>query len=151
MNKLFLILFIGVLFSCTSNDDTNIEIEQDNIEIEEEEEASIIGSWKIISLASNGTEELQEELDHFDMCYWIEEFTQTTIIDTDFSGTDCTTETIEDTQPYTINGTNLSYTTKDQVLVSLEILELTSTTLKLEDSYVEEEEIFSEIYTYTRQ
>lgn len=139
MNKLFLTLLIGILFSCSSdNNDT------------EPEQYSILGTWKIVSLTSNGTEELQDELDYADICYWTEVYTQTTVTDIDFSGTDCTTETVDETLPYTINGTALSYTTGDQVDVSLEIIELTSTTLKLQDSYEELGENYVDVYTYMK-
>lgn len=144
MNKLFLTLIIGILFSCSS-DNNNPDPEQN----------SIIGTWKIISLTSNGTEELQIELDGSNppstaICYWTEVYTETTATDIYYSGTDCTTETVDETLGYAINGTTLSYTTGDQVDVSLEIIELTSTTLKLQDSYEELGENYVDIYTYTK-
>ncbi|MDO5971386.1 lipocalin family protein [Flavivirga aquimarina] len=139
MNKLFLTLLIGVLFSCSSDNNDN-----------EPEQSSILGTWKIVSLTSNGTEELQDELNYADICYWTEIYTQTTVTDIDFSGTDCTTETVGETLSYTIDGTTLSYITGDQVDVSLEIIELTSTTLKLQDSFEELGEDYVDIYTYTK-
>lgn len=147
MNKLFLTLFIGTLFSCSSNNNDP-----------ETEQNSIIGTWKITSLTSNGTEELQIELDgsnppNTSICYWTEVFTQTTITDIRFSGTDCATEiTDSDVSTYVVNGTILLETFDNgQSSVSLEILELTNTTLKLQDSYVEDGENYADIYTYTKQ
>ena len=115
------------------------------------EENEIIGSWKIVSLTFNGTEELQVELDYGNIRYWIEVYTQTTVTDIDFSGTNCTIETVIEKVSNTINGTNLSYITGDQNYVSLEFLELTSTTLKLQDTYEEEGITYVDIYTYSRQ
>jgi NifU-like protein involved in Fe-S cluster formation len=141
MNKLFLTLFIGILFSCSSDDD-NPETEQ----------SSIVGTWKIISLTSNGTEELQDELNGQNICYWTEVYTQTTITDIDFSGTNCTTEnTDSDISTYVINGTTLLETYDNGQNLSLEILELTNTTLRLQDSYEEVGENYVDIYTYTKQ
>ena len=140
INKLFLTFFlIGILFSCNSDNSKN-----------ETEQNSIIGTWKITSLTSNGTEELQEELDGMGICYWTEVYTQTTLTDIDFSGADCNVETVGESLPYTINGTTLSYTTGDQVNVSVEIIELTNTTLKLQDSYEELGENYVDIYTYSK-
>lgn len=136
--KLFLILFIGILFSC-SKDNNNPEPDQN----------SIVGTWKITSLTSNGIEELQDVLDYSNICYWMEVATQTTITSIEFSGTDCTTEDIGESEPYTINGNIISFTTGDQD--SAEILELTSTTLKIQDAYEEDGESYIDIYTYTKQ
>ena len=140
VNKLFLVLFLGVLFSCTTDNTDENSIEN-----------SIVGTWKIVSLTSNGTDELQDELDFATICYYTEVYTETIITDINFSGSDCKTETVDETLPYSINGTNLTYTTGDSVVVSLEILELSSTTLKLQDSYQEDGESYIDIYTYTRQ
>jgi hypothetical protein len=143
MNKLFLTLFIGILFSCSSNDNEP-EIEQ----------VSIVGIWKITSLTSNGIEELQDELDGQNICYWTETYTQTTTSTVSFSGTDCTTETTNnnDDGTYIINGTTLLETYDDgQSNISLEILELTNTTLKLQDTFEELGENYVDIYTYIKQ
>ncbi|MBL4746516.1 MAG: lipocalin family protein [Flavobacteriaceae bacterium] len=141
MNKILLTLFIGIIFSCSK--DKDIEIDQ----------VSIIGTWKLIALTSNANEELQDDLGPSDICFWTETYTETTMITTYFSGANCGIESIDsDVSTYVINGTNLLETFDNgQSSVSLEILELTGSTLKLQDSYHEDGENYVDIYTYTKQ
>lgn len=112
---------------------------------------SIVGIWKIISLTSNGDDVLEEELDHAGICFWHELYTETTLTEIDFSGDDCTDQTVDETLPYTLEGSTLSYTTGDEVLVSLEVMEISATTLILKDLYNEEGTDYIDIYTYDRQ
>ena len=137
LNKLVLILSLGILFSCGDNES---EIEQN----------SIIGTWQIVSLTADGVEELQEILDLNDVCHWTQVYTKTSLTEIIYSGTSCNTETIDNTYPYSTNGTNIIYETIDDGNLTLEILELTSTTLKIKDSYEELGEKYVDIYTYNR-
>ena len=139
LNKLVLILSIGILFSCGENE-TEIEIEQNNI----------IGTWQIVSLTADGVEELQEILDLNNVCHWTQVYTKTSLTEIIYSGTSCNTETIDNTYTYSTNGTDIIYETIDDGDVSLEILELTNTTLKIKDSYEELGEKYVDIYTYSR-
>ncbi|OBX21115.1 MULTISPECIES: lipocalin-like domain-containing protein [Bizionia] len=110
--------------------------------------ASIIGTWRIISLTSNGVEELQEELDNSGICYWEEVYTATTATDTDYSGPNCDVVEIVESYEYSISGNILSFVNGDD---PLEILEITDTTLRYQDSYNDAGEDYIDIYTYERQ
>lgn len=138
-NKLFLTLFMVVLFSCGNNNDI------------EPEQKSIIGTWKIESLTINGTENLKKELG--DLCYWTLEFAETTFTEFDFSGADCSIKTVDGggAVSYTISETNISYiTNKQQVSRSLEILEFTNKTLKVRDFVYGPRGASEYIYTYLK-
>ncbi len=110
--------------------------------------ASLIGAWRIISLTSNGVEELQEELDAVGICYWHEVFTSTTVTDIEYSEANCQTENIIETIDYILSGSIISFTNGDD---PVEILELTDTTLRYQDTYIDAGTNYVDIYTYTRQ
>lgn len=110
--------------------------------------ASLIGTWRIISLTSNGVEELQEELDAAGICYWHEVFTSTTVTDIEYSEANCQTENIIETIDYILSGSIISFTNGDD---PVEILELTDTTLRYQDTYIDAGTNYVDIYTYTRQ
>lgn len=112
------------------------------------ESISIIGTWKIISLESNGVEELQDELDASGICFWHEVYTATTGTDIEFSGADCSTQETIDTLEYIIVNNVITFPNGDD---PLEILELTDTTLKYKDTYSELGVDYVDVYTYTRQ
>ncbi|MFD2727712.1 lipocalin family protein [Hyunsoonleella rubra] len=115
-------------------------------------QVSIVGVWRIVSLTSNGIEELPEELEAAGICYWHEVYTTETITDVDYSGDDCNIEEVGEVLSYNLDANNiLSYTTGDGVEVEVEVLELSETTLKLQDSYTELGVNYVDIYTYERQ
>lgn len=143
--KLSILLLIFISVSCSENEETTDNNTTNEINISE-----LIGTWKIVSLTSNGTEELQPELNYYGICYWTETYTETIMTDTNFSGAECTTQTVDEVLPYTVNGTTISYTTGSNVIVTLEIIELTNTTLKLKDAYSELGDNYVDIYTYTK-
>jgi len=120
----------------------------------EAEQVSIIGTWKIISYTSNGVEELQKNLDDYNRCFWTQTYTQTTVTDTFFSGTGCTSEGVHDhnTSTYNIIGTDIiTNLDKKRLSFTYKILELTNTTLKLQESYKLDGENWIDISTYTKQ
>ena len=139
MKKLILILLVGSLLSIScGNDDGDNNMPKQN---------SIVGTWKVTSLTENGTEILQEILTQWSICYWTDVYEETTFSSIFFSGTNCTTEILENQATYTINETNASITIDGDVY---EILELTNTTLKLRESYEDEGENIVDVYTYEK-
>ena len=110
--------------------------------------ASLVGTWRIISLESNGVEELQDELTAAGICFWHEVYTDTTLTDIEFSGTTCDVEDVIETIDYMLSGNTISFTNGDD---PVEIIELTSTTLRYQETYTEMGVDYTDIYTYTRQ
>ncbi|MGY0392291.1 lipocalin family protein [Bizionia sp. KMM 8389] len=110
-------------------------------------EASIIGTWRIVSLESNGVEELQDELDNSGICYWEETYTATTITNIDYSGVNCDTEDVYGVLNYTLSGDILSIAGEDP----LEVLEISNTTLQYQDVYTDNGQDFIDVYTLERQ
>ncbi len=110
--------------------------------------ASIIGTWRITSLTSNGVEELEEELDNSGICYWHEVYTESTLVEIDFSGDNCDVEDAGAPIDYTIDMDIISFANGDD---SVEILQLTETTLIYQDVYSEMGEDFTDIYTFEKQ
>lgn len=111
---------------------------------------SLIGTWRIVSLTSNGVEELQDELDISGLCYWHEVITETTTTDIEYSGDNCEDEFIADELPYELNGNII--TVDGDADDTLEIIELTSTTLKYRDVYLDDDNVeFEDVYTFERQ
>ena len=110
--------------------------------------ASLIGTWRIISLTSNGVEELQDELSAAGICYWHEVYTASTLTDMEYSGTNCDTENIIETIDYSFANSIISFTNGDD---PVEVTELTTTTLKYQDVYTESGVTYTDIYTYSRQ
>lgn len=135
--------------SC-GDEDGSIQNIIDSLDCETIDVSSLIGTWRIVSLTSNGVEELQDELDGSGICYWHEVYTATTASDIEYSGDNCEDESIVlDNVPYELNGNILIVDgdTEDTV----EIIELTSTTLKYRDVYTEAGVNYEDIYTYTKQ
>lgn len=111
-------------------------------------DASIIGTWRIISLTSNGIEELQEELDYSNICYWEETYEDLIATSIEYSGTNCTTEGGIETFDYAIINNIITFVNGDD---PLEIIELTDTTLKYQDVYEEVGIEYVDVYTYSKQ
>ncbi|ARV08737.1 hypothetical protein BTO05_03445 [Winogradskyella sp. PC-19] len=110
--------------------------------------ASLVGTWRITSLTSNGVEELQDELDAANICFYEEMYTETDLTETDFSGTDCDIETVTDETGYTFENNIISFANGND---SVEVIELTDDILRYQDVYMEGGETFTDIYTFERQ
>ena len=110
--------------------------------------ASLIGTWRIISLTSNGVEELPGELQAANICYWEETYTETTMTDTEFSGANCDMEYVVDVTEYELSNNIITYANGAD---PVEVIELTDTTLRYQEEYMEGGETFLDIYTYERQ
>lgn len=123
------------------------QLDEDCVPGEVMMEASLIGTWRITSLTSNGEEELQDELDAFDICFWEETYTNTELTVINFSGDDCEETSEEAPEAYMLENNIISF--EDDT--SVEIIELTDTTLRYQDVYEEEGEMFTDIYTLVRQ
>lgn len=109
---------------------------------------SIVGTWRITSLTSNGIEELQDELDNSGICFWHEVYTESTLVEIDFSGDNCDIEDVGAPIDYSIDLDIISFANGDD---SVEILQLTETTLIYQDVYSEMGEDFTDIYTFEKQ
>ena len=143
LTRIFLLLILGILFSCNSNDDQN---DPNTFETD------IIGIWELTSATSNG-----EELVEFPNCLDRLTFTETTVKYLEYfdfnDGNGCVIvsgQMIEETFPYSINGVDLFWDEGDAELFEYEIIELNSTTLKLQEVYTEGGETFTDIETYNR-
>jgi len=142
MTRIFLILTLGILFSCNNDDDN--QTDNNSFEID------IVGSWELTSIISNG-----EELIENPNCLSRITFTETTVKPLEYydfnDGAGCVVvygQEIDETDPYILNGVNISWT--DDEPFSYEIIELNSTTLKLQEIYTEEGETFTDVETYNR-
>ncbi|HEX9826482.1 MAG TPA: lipocalin family protein [Flavobacteriaceae bacterium] len=117
LKSLFVILFIGLLTSCGSNNDNPDEVE-----------ASIVGTWKIISDIEDGIEYVSE-----DSCDYFWVFTETTFDFIEYWQPDCITQTDTSPVPYSIVDNmiiGIPYDEEEGIYYD-EILELTETTLKI--------------------
>jgi hypothetical protein len=112
---------------------------------------SIIGTWRIVALTSNGVDELQDELNGSNICYWHEVFTATTASDIEYSGDNCTDEFISvDNVPYDL--TNNILVVDGDVDDSVEIIELTNTTMRYRQVYTDADNVeIEDIYTFEKQ
>jgi hypothetical protein len=132
MNKFFLTLFIGVLFSCSSNDSTAPELTK-----LEQNKINRIGVWLLTSEYEEG--ETPEELGE---CELQIEFKENNIqIITEFNEVDCSVSD-EYSADYSITETHLDFD-----LDPSEIIELNETTLKV----IWVEDVIRYIQTYTKQ
>lgn len=138
---LLLALNLGVFFSC--NNDDNEENNNSNA-------ATIIGNWELTSITSNG-EELIENPDCLDRII-ITALTYDYLEYFDFDdGNGCVLVDGQVLNPeeYTLNGNILLVTDADETF-EYEIIELNSTTLKLQETYIEDDETFIDIETYNK-
>lgn len=136
LTKMFLILTIGLLVACSSDDSSNSF------------ETDIIGTWELTSLTANGLELLQN-----DECSSTITFTASTIISTEYydngDGNGCVIDGISDPGTYSISGDMLTGTVDGETM-TFKILELNNTTLKLEASITEDGETFILIQTFSK-
>lgn len=111
-----IILFIGILFSCSKDDDSlNIG-----------DEVNIIGTWKLIS-------ETEDGVDITDPCDLFYIFTTNEATVKYYDDETCTQQ-FSDTASYTLNGSTLTFTQGSETSVQ-EIAELSATTLKIKEVY----------------
>ena len=131
-NSIFLMLIIGLLFSCSSNDSNDPEIS-----ILEKNKLNIIGTWAITSsVIENGTGE--SELYECDLTERLK-FKSNNMLDiSEYVETNCS-EFNEYSISYSITETHLNYD-----IYSQEIIELTTTKLKL--IFIEDEIRYIETY-----
>ncbi len=139
--RIFLVLTLSILFSCSSDDSDSPDINPLATEI--------IGDWGLTKTVENGEEEI-EDSDCFNMM-------TITATDYDFTerfdfgdGNGCVLvgET-ESPEPYTLNGSILSVT-DDGESSELEIIELNSTTLILRDVFIDGGETITQDQTFNR-
>ena len=121
--KLFLFIFTGALIACSSDDNNDID-----------DTASIIGNWKLTSLLEDGVEQVEDgDCDEFII------FTSSTFQLKYFDGDDCAIEEKDDPISYTLKGNTITFTNPDDnSTLSINIIELTLSTLKLRQEIFEE-------------
>jgi len=142
MNRIIPCLtLIGLLSSCSDEDN---QTDSNSFTV------SIIGVWELTSAVSNG-EELIENPDCLDRIT----ITDTTYDYTEYfdfnDGNGCIVVPgqTESPEPYTLVDSNFSVTNEGEFF-SYEIIELNSTTLKLQEVYAEDGETFTDIETYNK-
>jgi len=136
--KMFFILTIGLLVSCSSDDSSS----SDSFKTD------IIGTWELSSLTANGFE-LIENTDCLDRLA----FTSSTVISSEYydyeDGNGCILDDESDAGSYTINGDMLTGTV-DGETVTFEIIELNETILKLKGTVTEDGVIYTFLQTLNR-
>lgn len=126
LRNIFLILTIGLLVSCSSdnNSDSNSNASQ------------IQGTWELYSLVSNGIEFIDDS-DCLDRII----FTANTVKSIEYydyeDGNGCILDYESEAGPYTLTG-NMLTGTVDGITVSFEIITLNATTLKMESTITED-------------
>jgi len=122
-----LIFFVGILFSCSSEDDNNPN----------KDKASIIGIWKLISETENG-------IDITESCDLFYVFTADQATVKYYDDDDCTQQ-FSDVASYSLNNNTLTFSQGSDTF-SVEVLELSATTLKIKE--VDEEGSGGQTNTY---
>lgn len=140
LTRIFLILSIGIFFSCNSDDDstnptfTNAEL--------------IIGSWTWSAQSENGVDS-----GNLTDCQLLETFIYdgTQVEKIDYYGDACD-QSYSSTENYSIDGNILTFSDVDDAtdFFSEEIIELNATTLKLKYVRTYQSETFTYIDTYTK-
>lgn len=138
LSKLFLILTVGLLVACSSDDSSSSN----------SFETDIIGTWELLSLTANGVDLLQNE-----ECFSTLTFTSSTLVSTDYfdneDGNGCVVDDISAPGTYSISG-NMLTGTVDGETITFEIIQLNSTTLKLEAAITEEGQTFTLVQTFKK-
>lgn len=139
---LALVLAVSVFQSCNNDDNSN---NNDNSFSDD-----IIGNWELTSIISDG-EELIENPDCLDRIT-ITASTYEYFEYFDFNdGNGCVLVEgqISNPEQYSLNG-NILLVTDDGESFEYEIIQLNSTTLKLQETYIEDGETFIDIETYNK-
>ena len=135
---MFLILAIGLLVACSSDDSSSSD----------SYESDIIGTWEITSLTVNSIDFLLGE-----ECPSTLTFTATTIVSTDYfdndDGNGCVVDYVSDPETYSISGSMLTGTVDDET-ITFEITQLNATTLKLEAALTEDGQTLTIVQTFKR-
>lgn len=138
LTKFFLILVVGFLSSCSS----------DNNSDSDSYKADIIGTWEVTSILING----EEFIDSTD-CLDTVTFTATTQHNTAYydyeDGNGCVVDDVSTPEPYTIDGNKLSSSSEGDAF-EFEITLLNETTLKLKATETEGGVSFTFIETLNR-
>jgi len=134
----FLILTIGLMVNCSSDDNSD----SDTVSTD------IVGTWELISLTLNDLEFLDET-----SCLDRLIFTATTVQSLEFydyeDGEGCVLDYTSEAGSYDISGKMLTVTIEGETII-FEIVELNSTTLKLKASLTEDGETFTFFETFRR-
>ncbi|HLT32894.1 MAG TPA: lipocalin family protein [Aquaticitalea sp.] len=141
LTRIFLVLTLGLIYSCSSDDDSTPDSTLTNAEL-------IIGSWTWTEQSENGV-----VVDDLTECQLMETFIYdgTQVEQIDYSGTPCT-QTFTSTENYAIDGNMITFSAVDDPTDSYtdEILELNATTLRMKYEETYDGETFILIDTYTR-
>ncbi|WNH08872.1 lipocalin family protein [Thalassobellus suaedae] len=137
LKKTFLIVLSVFVLSCSNDDKDSGKAISVN---------DLVGSWLLVSDVDEEGIEYVEEGD----CDYLLVFTETTINGQEYYGVNCNQLDQDSPLVFSLNGDFLSFTEEEEEIKN-EILELTSTTLKLRYDYVEEEESFYDITTFIKQ
>lgn len=142
ITSVLLFVVTGFLISCSSDDGPS----SGGLGIE----YTLVGTWELISVTSNGTELLSNPdcLDR--IIFTSNTFQYLELFDfNDGNGCVSVRDQLIPPQSYQRNGNSIS-TTVDGEEYFVEIIELSSTTLKLQDIYVEDGVTYIDVETYTR-
>ena len=138
LTKLFLILTIGLLVSCSSDDSSDSNSFK----------ADIVGTWELFSATINGFESI-ESTDCLDRVA----FTATTVQSIEYydyeDGNGCILDYTSDVGSYSISG-NMLTGTVDGETITFEIIELNATRLKIKGTYTEDGVTFTFIETFNK-
>ena len=138
--KVFLILTIGLLVSCSNDDSSDTKSSSFK--------ADIIGTWELYSSAINGVESIEN-----DDCLDRVIFTSDTVESEEYydyeDDNGCVLDYESGDGSYTIEG-NMLTGTVDGETITFEILELNSTTLKIKGTITEDGITFTFVETFRR-
>ncbi len=139
--RITLLLIIGTFLSCESDLVSADPMDDDTVGTPFS--TSIIGYWKLNAYTSNNLP--------LEFCPDIEVFTESTYSYNESWGSNCENLTLDvAAEPYSFIGTQLTFLDANEVFV-YEVIELTATTLKLQDTYTEDTVQYIDEYTYIRQ
>jgi hypothetical protein len=138
INTFFLILTIGLMVNCSSDDNSD----SDNLSTD------IVGTWELISLTVNDLEFLDDT-----SCLDRLIFTSTTVQSLEFDdsedGEGCVLDYTSDTGSYDISGKMLTVDIEGET-ITFEIVTLNDITLKLKASFTEDGETLTFFETFRR-
>jgi len=141
ITQIFLVFAVAILFSCNSDDDN-----QSN---DTSLSANIIGVWELVSIVTNGetSDEGTECLDTVTITATTYDYTERF----DFNdGNGCMVISgVATPEPFFLNQNNF-FVTDDGESFNYQIIEVTLTTLKLQETYTENGETITDIEIYNR-
>ncbi len=134
MKKIILFLITGFIIGCSSDDSVT------------DKESGLVGTWLRISVIDEDGDEYVDEED----CPHETIISETTVSAVSYFGDDCSSSANSGVSlPYALDGNIMNFELGTEKS-TLEILELTSTTLKIKDE--DDDDVLSYfISTYTRQ